>query len=176
MTRIISGKFGGIRLVSPKHSIRPTADKVKEYIFNVCQNGLHGAVVADLFSGTGGLGLEAYSRGAETVDCVDSSFKSCRLIRENLEKLQSPDTVRIHEQKSETFIRNQSARYDFVFADPPYDYVLPDEFFQQVKSSLKEGGCFIFEYHSKWMIPEPFPMSIRKSRTFGETGVWIYEI
>ena len=174
MTRIISGRFGGIRLDSPKHHLRPTTDRVKEYIFNVCRD-FSDASVADLFSGTGGLGLESFSRGATLVHAVDDNYKSYMLIKKNLEKISSPEEFLLFQMKSENFLKKTKLKYDYIIADPPYDYILEDSFFKDVKLKLKNTGKFIFEYHKKWQGSADFPMVLIKEKYFGETGVWIYE-
>ena len=174
MIRIISGQFGGLRLHSPRHHLRPTTDRVKEYIFNVCRDFAQ-AHVADLFSGTGSLGFEAMSRGAVLVHSVDVGRKSCQLIRKNHDKLGNPGEFQLFQRKSEKFIHESTEKYDYIMADPPYDYSLDDIFFHDVKKALHEGGKFIFEYRSKWTGGDSFPLECIKEKKFGETGVWIYE-
>jgi len=174
MSRIISGRFGGLRLQSPKHDIRPTADQVKEYMFNVCRD-FDESVVADLYSGTGALGLEALSRGAEEVHFVDNNARSCRLIEENLLKLGVEKGFHLHRMGSERFLRDQHKVFDRILADPPYAYALQEDFFLLCRQALKDGGVMIFEYRSNWNAGENLPFSCRKFKKFGETGVWIYE-
>ena len=83
--RVITGSARGRKLREPQgNAIRPTADAVKEAIFNICQFDVEGRRVLDLFGGTGQLGIEAKSRGAAQVDIVDCAADSIRLIRENV--------------------------------------------------------------------------------------------
>jgi 16S rRNA (guanine(966)-N(2))-methyltransferase RsmD len=83
--RIIAGKYKGKKLVSPKDDkIRPTADKVKEAIFSMLAMEISGKNILDLFGGTGALGLEAISRGAENVCIVDSSPRATAIIYQNI--------------------------------------------------------------------------------------------
>src|SRR5690606_35256713 len=89
--RIISGKFGGRKLVHFKADhIRPTTDRVKEVIFNKLQSDIDGSRVLDLFSGTGSLALEALSRGASWVTAVEKNPKSIEIIKKNCELLKIP--------------------------------------------------------------------------------------
>ena len=82
--RVISGKARGVVLKTPQGmSTRPTADRVKEAMFSIIQFELPGAIVLDLFGGTGQLGIEALSRGAESCVFVDKSESACSVIREN---------------------------------------------------------------------------------------------
>ena len=85
--RIITGKLRGMKLFSPTNTdIRPTADRVKESVFNILGFNFESTMVLDLFSGTGNLGLEAWSRGAEHVLFVDKSRGSINLLKKNIEK------------------------------------------------------------------------------------------
>lgn len=85
--RIITGKARGLKLVTPKnYLVRPTADRVKEALFNIIQSRIPGSTVLDAFAGTGNLGLEAWSRGAEQVVYFDKSRESLKLVKANVEK------------------------------------------------------------------------------------------
>lgn len=85
--RIITGKARGLKLVTPKnYLVRPTADRVKEALFNIIQNRVVGANILDAFAGTGNLGLEAWSRGAEKIIFFDQSRESLKLVMANVKK------------------------------------------------------------------------------------------
>lgn len=124
MSRIIAGRFRGRRLEVPKgRTVRPTTDRMRERVFSMLMHGkygdLHGARVADLFAGTGALGLEALSRGAEHVTFVEKAPTSVACLRANIKALQA---------EVETNVLTVTARslptvgdpYDFIFMDPPY--------------------------------------------------------
>lgn len=94
--RIIAGDYKGRRLQSPQdYSIRPTTDKVKEALFSILTEKIWGSRVLDLFAGTGNLGIEALSRGAETCVFADSSRESLRLIRENIAHCKAEEGARV---------------------------------------------------------------------------------
>jgi 16S rRNA (guanine966-N2)-methyltransferase len=175
MPRIISGEYGGRVIKAPARHVRPTSDKVKEYIFNVIRDW-DGCVVTDLFAGSGSLGLEAISRGASFVDFVDNHYDSIRTIALNLTLFPDHEKqARIFKSNALTHCKHYSDHYDRVLADPPYKCDLPETFFTLVALSLKKGGLFILEYsvHGKEKIRTG--MTLVKERYFGETGVWIYE-
>ena len=125
--RIIGGKNSGRKLFVPKGTIiRPTADRVRESIFNILnsylQNGFHDQVVVDLFSGTGALGLEALSRGAQSTIFLDNKAEAISIIKKNIQVLR---------EEKNTFVLNRDATYlgslpdnhlnaNVVFLDPPY--------------------------------------------------------
>jgi 16S rRNA (guanine966-N2)-methyltransferase len=127
--RIISGKYKGqlLNQFSADH-IRPTTDRVKETLFNILQNDLPGARVLDLFAGTGNLGLEALSRGAEEVIFVESHPKSLEIIRKNLKKLQVSEVFQIVNKDVLRFLEGPFEReFDVIFADPPFTKQMADE-------------------------------------------------
>jgi len=176
MPRIISGEYGGLIIKAPGYDLRPTSDKVKEFIFNVIRDWEE-MVVADLFAGSGSLGFEALSRGASLVDFVDRHYDSVQTIGTTLKRLSSHETknVRCYKSNALTFCNRSAGRYDRILADPPYSLSLPDSFFQSIGTALKAGGLFIIEFsiHRKEQInPE---LKLIKEKFFGETGVRIYE-
>ncbi len=124
--RIISGKYRGMRLnkvtLGRNIEIRPTLDRVRESIFSMLQFDIEGKKIADLFAGTGAIGIESLSRGAQHVTFIDSSGKVIQGISENLNKLSVPKEDYFLEKKPfERFLLKTSARFDIIFLDPPYN-------------------------------------------------------
>jgi len=149
MARIISGLFGGLYITNPKHDIRPTTGKVKEYIFNVLQN-LEGRRVIDLFCGTGALGIEALSRYADHATFIDKHPKSIQLTRENLESIKADkNTWACVRQNALNYFDKNDEKFDIIFADPPYQLVLEPIFFTLCREHLNPGGLLILEYTSR---------------------------
>jgi len=122
LLRIIAGEFKGRRLKAPAgRTVRPTGDRVKEAWFSILQQSIPDARVLDLFAGSGALGFEALSRGAVSVDFVETSKASLAAIRDNATTLNVGDRVTIHRSDALRFAeRLQPAQYDMAFADPPY--------------------------------------------------------
>jgi 16S rRNA (guanine966-N2)-methyltransferase len=120
--RIIAGEFRGRTLRPPSdRRVRPTADRVREAWFSILGPHLAGARVVDLFAGSGALGLEALSRGAERVDFVEISRSSLAALRANVSTLDAEERVGIHRGDALRFISRLSMRaYDVALADPPY--------------------------------------------------------
>ena len=120
--RIIAGEFRGRSLKPPSdRRVRPTADRVREAWFSILGPDLPGARVLDLFAGSGALGLEALSRGAEQVDFVEISKSSLDALRANIATLDAEERVRIHRADALRFIsRLAPGSYDVALADPPY--------------------------------------------------------
>ena len=122
MLRIIAGEFKGRRLKAPAgRVVRPTADRVKEAWFSILQQAIPDARVLDLFAGSGALGFEALSRGAVSVDFVETQRASLAALKSNTEALQAEGRVTIHRSDAMRFAeRLQPGAYDVAFADPPY--------------------------------------------------------
>jgi 16S rRNA (guanine966-N2)-methyltransferase len=120
--RIIGGSFGGRRLVIPKDPrVRPTADRVREAWMSILGDDLVGARVLDLFAGSGALGLEALSRGAQSATFVELSPNSLRALGANINALGVGDAVSVHRGDALRFAeRLPEKAFDVVFADPPY--------------------------------------------------------
>lgn len=156
--RIVAGKAGGIVLQVPKGEVRPTADKVREALFSILGDKVIGAAVLDLFSGSGGLALEALSRGASSAVMVDYSKASCDVIRKNMEKCRL-DGGMIVQADAGLFLKRElrgARKYDLVFADPPYcKGILDRDFIQElakggVAKLLAGDGLFIAEVQEGW--------------------------
>jgi 16S rRNA (guanine966-N2)-methyltransferase len=121
--RIVAGKWRGRRIEAPSgDDVRPTLDRVREAWMSILQPDIPGARVLDLFAGSGALGLEALSRGAESVTLVEKSAKSIRAISSNIEALGAGDAATIKRADAILFAKGLSAgEFDVAFADPPYE-------------------------------------------------------
>ena len=120
--RIVAGQWRGRRIRPPDDArVRPTADRVREAWMSIVNPYLVDARVLDLFAGSGALGLEALSRGAESVDFVEKAPDSLKLIRRNAEGLGAGPAARVHKADALSFIAAlEPGAYDVAFADPPY--------------------------------------------------------
>ena len=154
--RIISGSVRGRRLKEPQGlDTRPTTDKVKESLFNIIQFELEGRRVLDLFAGTGQLGLEALSRGAEHCTFVDQRREAAALVKENVKLCRFEDRARVAQGEALTFLRSCGERFDVIFLDPPYQ----TDFLQQCVENiarfdiLREHGIIVCESGTEWTIP-----------------------
>ncbi len=149
--RIVAGKFRGKTLTSPEDgSIRPTADRVRESVFNILASRLgpsfDGLKVLDLFAGTGALGLEALSRGAANVIFVDTGAEARGLIRDHIEAFGAGGTTKLLRRDATSLgPAGTMGPVDLIFLDPPYGKGLGE----QALASLKAGG---------WLHPETLLM------------------
>ncbi|MBT8226392.1 MAG: 16S rRNA (guanine(966)-N(2))-methyltransferase RsmD [Dactylosporangium sp.] len=124
MTRIVAGRFGGRRLATPAgRDTRPSSDRVREGLFSAlaARTDPVGARFADLYAGSGAVGLEAVSRGAAHVLLVEAAPRAARVARDNIATLGVQDTARVLVDQVERLVtRSPDRPYDVVFADPPY--------------------------------------------------------
>jgi 16S rRNA (guanine966-N2)-methyltransferase len=158
--RVISGKYKGRRLKGPDgFELRPTADRLKESLFNILAPSLADAVVLDAFGGTGAIGIEALSRGAREVVFIDNSLAACRLIHRNLEfcGIETGFTVlRQDVFRAMRSLTREEITFNIVFFDPPYDWQpygdLLDIAFR--KGLLTEPSQVIIEHHRRADLPE----------------------
>ena len=129
--RVISGTARSLILKTPKGtSTRPTTDKIKETLFNMISNELYNATFLDLFAGSGGIGIEALSRGAKEAYFCDIDREAIRCIRENLEHTKLIDKATILKGNFEANlekIKTHEKKFDIVFIDPPYQKGFEDK-------------------------------------------------
>lgn len=174
MLRIIAGRYRGRRLQTPPGlEVRPTGDRVKETLYNVVQDLVRGACVLDLYAGTGNLGLEAASRGARRVVCVERSPAAWRVLQRNVEFLGARDVEMVREDALRYLGRPQPEPFDLILADPPYEAGSEDALLSAVGSPvLRPGGVFVLQHRRTWQAPE-VASSLRRwqSKRFGDTGL-----
>ena len=174
--RIITGSARGCRLKTPKGAevTRPTADRVKESLFNILGQMVAGRKVLDIFAGTGNLGLEALSRGAESAVFVDKA--TAKLITENLQltRLQEKGIVRGSDVFAE-LSRQAAGRAEFslIFCDPPYHKGLWQQALRQIDASdglMAENGILVVEHGAEENeIPELSRLQLVHNRRYGHT-------
>ena len=124
--RIIGGRARGTKLYTLEGTAtRPTLDRVKESIFNIIQNRIQSSVFLDLFSGSGAIGLEALSRGAEKAILCDKSKSAVQIINKNIEKTHFEEQTEVYNTDFENCLKNIKENIDIIYIDPPYqtDYI-----------------------------------------------------
>jgi 16S rRNA (guanine966-N2)-methyltransferase len=181
--RIIGGARRGLKLAdvgagNAAAHLRPTADRVREAIFNLLLNGpygnpVQGARVLDLFAGTGALGLEALSRGAARVAFVDDGTAARALLRRNIELMQAMGATDVWRRDATRMGPNRGPGYSLVFLDPPYGKGLGE---RALLSCLAGGwfaaGALIVWEESAAPAP-PAPLDRLDQRRYGDTLVTI---
>ena len=177
--RIITGAARGRKLKTPKGDsldIRPTAESVKEAIFSAIQFEIEGGTVADLFSGTGQLGIEALSRGASRAFFSDNSPESVNIIRENISLCGFSDKAEVSSLSAAAFLKKTTARFDIAFMDPPYGQDLLNRTLPVLVQKMNTGGIIVCEHEKEYKINETCgDFKIRRTYPHGKTYITIYE-
>lgn len=176
--RIITGKARGLQLAVPKnYDVRPTADRVKESVFSIIGSKIIDAKVVDLFAGTGNLGLESWSRGAETITFIDASRESLRLVESNINKCRANEACRIYKGDATEVVQRlqkQGECFDFAFCDPPYNKGWIEKIVKVLSEHpfLKSGGYLVVERSVLNELPQlPECYELVRSCKYGETIV-----
>lgn len=174
--RIIAGEKKGHKLASLAGNMtRPTADCVREAIFSMIYD-CEDLDVLDLFAGSGIMGFEALSRGAKSLESVESSDKAVKIILKNKDLLNYSDKAYVHHKKADTFIKTTLKKYDLIFLDPPYEKGLVNLTLGAVYENnlLSEDGLIVVEHSVREKIWDDFQDYIEKQKKYGDTMVTIF--
>ncbi len=176
--RVISGKARGIQLKTPDGMLtRPTADRVKEALFSIINFNLPGAKVLDLFGGTGQLGIEALSRGADSAVFVDAREDSCKLIRENLKRTKLEANTKVVRSDYLDYLNRCREQYNIIFLDPPYAEVFLENAIKRITEIdiLQSGGIIVTERPLGKELPWEFEGYTRsKDYKYGKVLLTLY--
>jgi 16S rRNA (guanine(966)-N(2))-methyltransferase RsmD len=184
--RIISGSARGRRLFTPANfRIRPTADRVKESLFNILGNILvcfDHCRVLDIFAGTGNLGLEALSRGASQAVFVDNHRESVSLVLKNIQLLGFAGKARVLEKEAIPALRYLEQReesFRLVFIDPPYQMGLTEKILEYLGGSslVDDNSLVVAEFSAREVIPREFS-ALREfdRRVYGDTAIGLFRM
>ena len=176
--RIISGDMKGRKLYPiAGRSIRPTADRLRESLFNILADRVRGATVLDLFAGTGALGIEAISRGAEFALFLDKHKQAVSLIERNIHMCAIEGKAQVIQWdviRNLNCVRSSQHSFDIVFMDPPYNINAIKAVLYNLHHSqcLETGATIVAEHSTLEPIPDKHPaFSIQHQRTYGKTLV-----
>ena len=187
--RIISGRFKGKRLSSVKaNTVRPTSDRVKESVFSILGDSVIDSNFLDLCAGTGGIGLEALSRGAKSVTFVDRSPHSIRVIKSNLAGCgvnsgePHVNIVKLDALKGLAFLARRNARFDLIYFDPPYDSGIYGSCLRQIGMSkmLSPSGHVVVERRRERWAESAAPeasdeLKLKRQERYGDTVISFYQ-
>lgn len=182
MTRIIAGGARGARLSVPGTGTRPTSDRVRESLFGALESmdALDGARVLDLYAGSGALGLEAWSRGAESVELVELSRPAATVAGRNAavvaKALGTSTTARVHQSAVHAFLTRAQGPFDLVFIDPPYDIddAAMTADLVALAPVLSEDAVVVVERGKRATPPDldAAGLDLLRSKTYGDTTLW----
>ncbi len=176
--QVIGGQFKRRKLLAlPGRSTRPTSGKVREAVFNICARVVAGARVADLFAGTGAMGIEALSRGAAHAVFVESDRRAADLIKKNLAACRAEDRALVFCRDllgNPGFLHQPGRDFDLVFMDPPYNRGAVAPALENLTKSgaLAPGALAVIEHApAESLPPASGPFEVFDQRKYGKTLV-----
>jgi 16S rRNA (guanine(966)-N(2))-methyltransferase RsmD len=182
MTRVIAGARKGFKLATLNSPfVRPTTDRVKQVIFNVLTPVISDSSALDIFSGTGGLGIEALSRGARSVVFVEYNDKVCAALIANLRKtgfLERSEVIQLEAKRALKLLARRGVQFDLIFADPPYEAVDAEATLASVAEHdlLKTHGWLALEHSSrKEFVNQAGALILRTRKIHGDTAISFYQ-
>jgi len=150
--RVISGNFRGRKIISPKgENVRPTADRVKESLFDIISDKIEGKVCLDLFGGTGALGIECISRRAKISYIVENDKQSFNEIQLNAQGIDGIITILSDYNLALKNFSHKKIKFDLIFIDPPYQTKLGEYAIAKIEEYglLSENGIIVWENSSR---------------------------
>ena len=176
--RVISGSARSVPLLSRDGlDTRPTADRVKEAVFNIIQFEIEGRRVLDLFGGSGQMAIEALSRGAAEAVIVDQSKDSGSSIRQNLDRTRLAARAQVVCADYMEYLNRAKGRFDLIFLDPPYREKFLENALKRISEIdiLKSGGIIVCERPADKALPGEYAgFSRTKEYRYGKTGITVY--
>jgi 16S rRNA (guanine(966)-N(2))-methyltransferase RsmD len=176
--RIIAGDLKGRRLKAPKWpGLRPTSDKLRETLFNILAPRITGARVLDIFAGTGAIGLESLSRGADQVVFIEADRRAAALIADNAEACGLRDRCVIIRDTVERALRRQidGSPFDVVVLDPPYDFDALELVVGAAMRHVAPGGLLVLEHASRRTAPAVIGARATRTVRSGDSALTLFE-
>ena len=185
--RVIGGKFKGLKLMPPNDlGIRPTSDRLKEALFSILESkkyniNIYNSSVIDICSGTGALGIEALSRGANKIYFIDQETKSIQIIQKNISKLKINNEdkifIKVIKDKSTKALKKINHVFDIVLIDPPYKTKIIEETLQDLKNyNLIKTHSYIFAESSNAEIFDFNGYEILDTKKYGKSKLTILKL
>ncbi len=177
--RVVGGNLGGRRLAVPRNGTRPTSDRVRQALFDRLRTRVVGAEVLDLFAGSGGLGIEALSRGAKRALFVEVAPPVARILRENLAALDLEERAEVWTggaARALRRLRTLGRRFDLVFMDPPYAADVSGEL-GLLSGVLGDEGLVVLEQSKRHpLMGAPEGLRMERNVRYGETELQFLEV
>ena len=173
--RIIAGEAKGRRLAAPRSGTRPFTGRAKEAVFSSLHARVGGAAVLDLFAGSGSLGLEALSRGADSVVFVEQDRDAVTVIAANVDAVGLGGVI--VRRDVEAFLKSDGGIYDLVFVDPPYAFEDGDveKILALVTDRIADQGTVILHRRFGGTAPESNNLRCTDRKRYGDSEIWIFE-
>ena len=174
--RVIAGTARGVPLTAPRgDATRPITDRVKETLFAILGDRVPEARVLDLYAGSGAIGIEALSRGAEQVDLVERDRNAVKALRSNLDRTRLEERASVHELEVERFLASTNGEWDVVVIDPPYEVRAIVAPLRALVPHLAPGASVVIKHFWRTETPEVEGLAVTRQRRFGETMLTFLE-
>ena len=175
--RVIAGTARGVPLQAPRdRSTRPIADRVKETLFAILGDRVPEARVLDLYAGSGAIGIEALSRGADAVDFVEHGRAALTVLRRNLDRTRLAERGRVHATDVTRYLESNGGPWDLVVVDPPYEARAIVAPLRAVAERIEPGGLLVLKHFWRTELPPVPGLSTTRRRRFGETMLTFMEV
>lgn len=176
--QVISGSLRGLKLDSIKNpDVRPTKDRIKKSLFDILRFRIKDKIFLELFGGTGQIGIEAFSQGANKVIIVESDKENSDIIKKNISKIKSDNEIYFYNTDAVSFLDDSSIKCDIVFLDPPYkDLELLEKTFKKIEHLDSIPEIIIVETLSSQVMPEETEkFNLQKTHKYGKISLNLYE-
>lgn len=176
--RVIAGKYKSRQLKAvPSKLTRPTTDKNKENLYNMIGPYFDGGICLDLFAGSGGLGIEALSRGMDELYAVDKQYKAFQVIRENINnlKIENAHIIKADYRKALGSFKEEGVKFDLVLLDPPYGMKINKDIINTLKENgnLNKNCILVIEDLTEEKLEYEAPFKLVKENNYGITSLQI---
>ncbi len=174
--RVISGKYKGKNLIGfDIDGTRPTMDRVKESLFGMMQNYIKDSIVLDLFAGSGSLGIEALSNGANECYFFDNNIELINIIKKNTIGISGTHIMKSDYKNSLELLKNSNIKFDIIFLDPPYKLNLINECLTKIYNYnlLNQEGIIVCEYENENINTDKYELI--KEKKYGSKNIKIYK-
>ena len=172
--RVVSGSARGLKLIAPiGEDTRPTLDRVKEAVFSMLSPYLYNSIVLDAFAGSGALGIESLSRGANHTDFVDCNINALKCIKSNLQSTKMVDKSTVYSGNIFDYLKICDKKFDIIFLDPPYESGLYIGVLEAIQKAeiLNEDGIIVAEWDFSKKPDLGDFFEVVKEKKYGRVGI-----
>lgn len=172
--RIIAGKKRGLKLETLSgENTRPTLDRVRESLFSILGGTCSDLAVLDLFAGSGSLGLEAFSRGAETVTFIEKNNSAAAIVKKNIQKMNSDGNLTLIEEDATVYLKKTEKTFDLIFLDPPYQNTILNTVLELLLTKCNEDARLVIETDGTYPLIIPKGFTVETARQYGRVLITI---
>lgn len=172
--RIIAGKKRGLKLETLSgENTRPTLDRVRESLFSILGGTCTNLSVLDVFAGSGSLGLEAFSRGADEVVFIEKNKDAACVVEKNIKKMNAPENLTLIQEDALNYLKKQDRKFDLIFLDPPYRNTILNTVLELLVTKCNSDARLVIETDGTYPLIIPNGFVIETARQYGRVCITI---